>query len=176
MDATVNWNGHTSQVDLDNTVSGPNKFESLLAQTLFGTDTKFSAAQFHFHSGSEHTIDNKRYDLEMHTVHLPNEEKEGFMAGALGIMFSVDNANTEVTWAEQKIIDTFFDSLHWGDDGDSITVDMVTYGDLMEMVNFNERWIYKGSVTTPPCATFVYWNVLATVYPISERHLNLFKA
>ena len=43
------------------------------------------------------------------------------------------------------------------------------------MVNFNERWIYKGSVTTPPCATYVYWNVLSTVYPIQQRHLDLFK-
>jgi carbonic anhydrase len=51
---------------------------------------------------------------------------------------------------------------------------MILYGDLMEMVDSNNRWIYKGSVTTPPCATFVYWNVLSTVYPVSKKHLDLF--
>ena len=46
----------------------------------------------------------------------------------------------------------------------------------MQLVDMDNRWIYKGSVTTPPCARFVYWNVLSTVYPISARHLDLFKA
>jgi hypothetical protein len=36
----------------------------------------------------------------------------------------------------------------------------------MMMVDTRNRWVYKGSVTTPPCATMVYWNVLTTVYPI----------
>ena len=38
------------------------------------------------------------------------------------------------------------------------------------------RWIYQGSLTTPPCTTNVYWNVLSTVYPIKEKHLALFQA
>jgi hypothetical protein len=52
---------------------------------------------------------------------------------------------------------------------------MVNYGTLMEMVNSKNRWVYKGSVTTPPCGRFVYWNVLSTIYPISRKHLNNFK-
>lgn len=51
----------------------------------------------------------------------------------------------------------------------------VPYGDLLMMVNTDDRWIYKGSVTTPPCAQSVYWNVLRTVYPIKKEHLDLFK-
>jgi len=45
----------------------------------------------------------------------------------------------------------------------------------MMSLNMNNRWVYKGSVTTPPCATFVMWNVLSDVYPISQHHLDLFK-
>jgi carbonic anhydrase len=40
----------------------------------------------------------------------------------------------------------------------------------MMMVDTRNRWVYKGSVTTPPCATFVYWNVVRDVYPISAKH------
>ena len=47
--------------------------------------------------------------------------------------------------------------------------------DLMELVNLDERWTYKGSTTTPPCEQFVYWNVLSTVYPIKKKHLELIK-
>ena len=55
-------------------------------------------------------------------------------------------------------------------------VDLVNYGDLMMMVNTDKRWVYKGSVTTPPCGQSVYWNVVSTVYPIKQAHLDLFKA
>lgn len=45
----------------------------------------------------------------------------------------------------------------------------------MMMVNMRTRWSYKGSVTTPPCATTVYWNVVKTIYPIKQKHLDQFK-
>ena len=38
----VNWNGHTSQVDLN--AGTTNKFESLMANELFGADTVFNGA------------------------------------------------------------------------------------------------------------------------------------
>ena len=59
-------------------------------------------------------------------------------------------------------------------DGNPVSDD-VNYGDLMNLVDFNNRWTYRGSVTSPPCARFVHWNVLSNVYPISEKHLKLFK-
>ena len=52
---------------------------------------------------------------------------------------------------------------------------MILYGDLMDIVDTNNRWVYKGSVTTPPCDRYVYWNVLSKIYPISEKHLQLIK-
>ena len=45
----------------------------------------------------------------------------------------------------------------------------------MELVDFDNRWAYKGSGTTPPCTSFVYWNVLSTVYPISKDALETFQ-
>ena len=45
----------------------------------------------------------------------------------------------------------------------------------MELVDLNNRWVYKGSGTVPPCSGFGYWNVLSTVYPIKDEHLALFK-
>jgi len=54
-------------------------------------------------------------------------------------------------------------------------VSEVNYGELINNLNTNYRWVYSGSVTTPPCAKAVYWNVIATVMPIKERHYRLFK-
>jgi len=40
-----------------------------MGEKLFGAVQNFNGIQFHFHAGSEHTIDGKRHDFEMHTVH-----------------------------------------------------------------------------------------------------------
>jgi carbonic anhydrase len=95
------------------------------------------------------------------------------IAAAMGIMFSVSKYTAKVTPEQEKIIDAFFDSLEWDKAGE--TSSKVTYGDLMMMVDMRTRWTYKGSVTTPPCATTVYWNVCKTIYPVKQKHLDLFK-
>jgi len=103
----------------------------------------------------------------MHTVHYPTvaDPTNGYIAAAVGIMFSVDNYNAKLTWAEEKIIDNFFENLRM-DDLTNPVVDWTLYGDLLSLVNTDNRWVYRGSVTTPPCAQNVYWNVMTTVYPI----------
>jgi carbonic anhydrase len=52
---------------------------------------------------------------------------------------------------------------------------MINYGDLIDMVDTNNRYVYKGSVTTPPCGQSVYWNVLSKVYPVSQATVDAFK-
>jgi len=46
----------------------------------------------------------------------------------------------------------------------------------MELINLKDRWVYRGSVTVPPCETYVYWNVPTVILPISEKHLSQFKS
>jgi hypothetical protein len=154
-----------------------NQFTSRIASDIFGAfDTVYEGQQFHLHAGSEHTVDGVRHDLEMHTVHYPKNAGGDYIAAAMGIIFSVEDYTADLSWAEREIIDNFFESLQWTDNtADGPTVDMVTYGSLMELVDNNKRWIYSGSVTTPPCAKAVYWNVLSTIYPVSAKHLAQFK-
>ena len=45
----------------------------------------------------------------------------------------------------------------------------------MNLIDMKSRWVYKGSLTTPPCTRFVLFNVCKNIYPISLKHLNLFK-
>ena len=39
----------------------------------------------------------------------------------------------------------------------------------------SNRYVYLGSMTTPPCAQGVYWNVLHKVYPIGKEYIELFQ-
>jgi len=82
------------------------------------------------------------------------------------VLFSVENYTAELTWAEERLIDTFFDTMKMGDDDADPSVDFIAIANMMELIDLNNRYVYRGSLTTPLCATDVYWNVVATVYPI----------
>jgi len=172
----VIWNGHTSQVNIQKTGNTLNDFHSYHGDKTYGAGSRFNGVQFHFHHKSEHTCNGFYKDLEMHTVHYPvGAVKNGFIASAVGILFSRDHASRNDAH-EVSVIDAFFESLEWSPNSASPkVVSEVTYGDLMNMVDMNNRWTYKGSVTTPPCAQNVYWNVLRTIYPLKTRHLDQFK-
>lgn len=45
----------------------------------------------------------------------------------------------------------------------------------MEEIDWGNRYAYKGSLTTPPCNQFIYWNVIRKVYPISAENVEYFR-
>lgn len=131
--ATVKNLGKVVQVNMPvadkDGLSPDNYFQSKYMSEELGGKETFSAAQFHFHAKSEHTINGKRYDMEMHTVHLAGESsadkserrlaessateggKTDFFASALGIIFDRDDYDPSITAEERKTIDAFFDSM-----------------------------------------------------------------
>jgi len=95
----VKWNDHTSQITFDTEdtdAEDQNTFGSQFSVDMNKAPANWDGVQFHFHTGSEHTVDGERFDLEMHTVHYPklgegetNESK--YIVAAVGILFSVEN-------------------------------------------------------------------------------------
>ena len=110
----------------------------------------------------------------MHIVHEADDEQNGIGLSAVGILFSVNDYTANLSPEEQEIIDEFFDSLNF-EDLSNPQIPEANFAELMNLADFDNRWVYLGSVTTPPCQSGVYWNLLKTVYPISQRHLDLFK-
>lgn len=67
---------------------------SMDAQILADGQTyTFELLQFHFHTGSEHTINGVRYDLCMHMVHATDAEIARPYA-VIGLLFEEGNENT----------------------------------------------------------------------------------
>ena len=92
----------------------------------------------------------------------------------ISIFFKV-NATVQLTLEQESIIKEFFNDLYWIEQSKDPLVTEVHIGSLLMSLDFSKRWVYKGSMTTPPCEQYVYWNILQTVYPVSERILNQFK-
>lgn len=88
-------------------------------------------------------------------------------------MFSVENFD-EIDEVSNKTFQDFFREFEFENTEEKIAP-IFTIGDVMKAINFEDRWAYKGSVTEPPCATFVYWNLVRTVYPIEIERYELLK-
>ena len=46
----------------------------------------------------------------------------------------------------------------------------------MSVFDLDDRWIYLGSSTIPPCKELAYWNIPRKVYPIPLKYLVVIKS
>jgi len=141
-------------------------------------NNKYWAKQLHFHWESEHKIGGSYRDFEMHIVHQgadsPDADDGDYPLGKLGVMgviFDTKNYDKDlVSNATIEAIDKFFDNLQYEKIDDknhpTIIADEIALGELMAALNLNDRFIYSGSLTTPPCYENLFFNVLSTVYPM----------
>lgn len=89
----------------------------------------------------------------------------------VGIMFSVDNYD-EISDEDAQVFYDFFDDLQLS--VDDPVVDRVRFGTMMNSVDFDNRWMYKGSRTVPPCNQYILWSVIKQVYPVRQRDIDQF--
>ena len=133
--------------------------------------------QAHFHAPSEHAIDGKLLDLEMHIVHAVEPQyvsgeaskKSQFTNGVLGFFFKA----VKDDWFANNGVDDFHDQ--WLNT--MLTSKNRTNLDLtkfVKMLNYNKRWTYQGSLTTTPFSEGILWNVIEQVIPIRQSTLDKF--
>lgn len=120
----------------------------------------FNLLQGHFHSQSEHQLNGKHTDMEMHLVH---RSKSGSLA-VIGVMIQEGN--------QQKELAKFWDQLpEKGGDYAELDIEINIASLLPEDQTY---YYYMGSLTTPPCSEGVRWFVLKKPISISEGQLATF--
>ena len=77
-------------------------------------------------------------------------------------MFDSKQATTRVNAVQKAVIKNFFTAMN-----PSVT-SQVNFKDLLSNLNTEDKWLYKGSMTTPPCYGPIIQNVARTVYPIDK--------
>lgn len=141
-------NGHTIEVETegDNTL------------TLDGV--LYELKQFHFHTGSEHRVLDRGYDMEMHLVHASAAGanavigvflKRATSSGALGPIFEAlpDDVNVKHELPE-------------------------TFDPAAFLPKSTQHYRYVGSLTTPPCTEGVQWIVMKDPVTVSDEDIAQF--
>lgn len=115
-------------------------------------------AQVHLHSPSEHTIDDKYYDVELHFVNAYFDQDGDTKYAVLTQMFDVEEGGDGENDIIQAALDLFADETN----PDNVSIDFSSW-----KPDLNNFWHYEGSFTTPPCTEVVSFYILKGVASIS---------
>jgi len=132
-------------------------------------DKQFTPTEAIFHSPSEHTLQGKRFDMEMQIMH---KDTVGNMAGISVFMESSDKIPKDNFYV-QNVFSHFFTNLPKSNNKKRI-----------ESLNLkwilNEKMIkhyitYHGSLSHPPCSEGVEWFVLGRPWLLEKKWVEAFK-
>jgi len=125
-----------------------------------GTD--YVLTQSHWHSPSEHTINETRFDMELHMVHQSKDLK----IAVIGLMYKIGKPDRFLSKLMKKI-KTIPES--------DIEIDagMINPEDIK--MGGNKYYRYIGSLTTPPCTEGVLWTVNKQIGTVSKKQLDLLR-
>jgi len=144
------YNGHTIEETEDQ------------GSSLVVDGHQYAFKQFHFHAPSEHTIDGKHAEMEMHLVHI---DDDGQIA-VIGVMINegTENSAFEPVW---NYLPT--------SENKRLQYDAVVDAQAMLPKDL-DYYHYAGSLTTPPCSEGVRWYLLTTPIELSKQQIDRFKA
>jgi carbonic anhydrase len=121
----------------------------------------FELLQFHFHHFSEHRINGKSYDMELHLVH--RNQVGNLAVVAVFLQAGRFNPTLQIIWdamPQQQGVETRIED---------INIDAAQF--LPAKQTF---FTYSGSLTTPPCSENVLWCVMETPIEASTAQIAQF--
>jgi carbonic anhydrase len=113
--------------------------------------TAYYLKQMHWHSPTEHTVDGRRYDMELHLVH----ESAAGKAAVIGLLYEV-GAHDAFLHALEPAIRRIADRRDREE-----PVGAVDPRGARGRASVYYR--YMGSLTTPPCTEGVIWTLVKRV-------------
>jgi len=175
-------NGHT--IKFSSTVHTP----FITSDKLF--QGKYFLKQFHFHwgkqgdRGSEHNIDQQKYSLELHAVHMSEDEPKLLVVAYFFSQVPDKEMTNNSTNHDLEDFLKFFQSTNILAEGNKdsrseinteITRGIFDYGKINDHEgNLTKFCTYEGSLTTPPCSEGVTWVLDMNVREISKRSMWYF--
>ena len=133
--------------------------------TLTIDGVEYRLRQFHFHAPSEHTVDGKSYDTEVHLVH---ESGEGEIAV---ITVFLERSELEITFVP-SVLESAPEVA-----GEEVELDLASPIRLLGVADATNAYggdyaTYAGSLTTPGCTEGVRWIVTSGAMPTSPAAID----
>jgi len=133
---------------------------------------EYDIKQFHFHSPSEHRINNKSYAMELHIVH----QKKG-SSGLNDLLFV---SILFYIQPEGGFPNSFLENIDWNHipttaNGANLIHGFIDLGRLRESLR-GEYYTYDGSITTPTCDETVKWFVMKRPLGITKHQASQIQA
>ena len=126
-------------------------------------DTRYELFQFHFHTPSEHTLDGRHFDMEIHFVH--RSPRDTLAVVGVWVRRGREHPGVDVLAERLPVVP--------GQTQQSPGL-YVNPAELLPQVRQAVR--YEGSLTTPPCSQGVKWFVFTTPVEVSDTQLAAFEA
>ncbi|PIN10780.1 Carbonic anhydrase [Handroanthus impetiginosus] len=110
--------------------------------------TLFQLRQCHLHSPSEHTIDGRSFNMEIHLVYQSNDNR----TSVIGIMYKIGCPDSFLAMMKPN-----FEAVV---EKRNLEIDVGIIDP--KLIKFGSRKYYRfiGSLTTPPCSPNVIWTIL----------------
>ncbi|XP_051149461.1 alpha carbonic anhydrase 4-like isoform X2 [Andrographis paniculata] len=119
--------------------------------------TEYQLLQCHWHTPSEHTVDEKRFKMEIHLVH----KNLAGQISVVGILYKLGRPDPFLA----KLLENIKTCGHKG-----TNIGVVDPWDI----KFGSRkyFRYVGSLTVPPCTEGVLWTILKKVRTVSQEQMR----
>ncbi|KAL1558516.1 carbonic anhydrase [Salvia divinorum] len=125
--------------------------------------TLFHLRQCHWHSPSEHTLDGRKFDMEVHLVHQSDDGR----TAVIGIMYKIGRPDSFIS-----LLKPGFKALGETEDIEK-AIGMVDPG----LIKFGSRKYYRyiGSLTVPPCTQNIIWSIVRKVRTVTKEQVQLIR-
>ncbi|KAL6603840.1 hypothetical protein ACP70R_044201 [Stipagrostis hirtigluma subsp. patula] len=123
--------------------------------------------QMHWHAPSEHAINGRRYDLELHMLHQSADGANKYVAVAQ--LYRIGRHRDKTLHRLERYIRR----IARREDEEELIDDMVDPRRPIRGSNVFYR--YTGSFTTPPCTEGITWLVAQRVRRVRRRQVNLLR-
>ncbi|KAF5380064.1 hypothetical protein D9615_006113 [Tricholomella constricta] len=140
-----------------------------VGQTYFGGKL-YQLQQFHFHTPSEHRINEEYFPLEIHLVHQASGECHGSRL-VLAAVFEITTNG-----ATTQLVSTLARQIHKiAVPGSKTRVYGLRGGEIISVFQNYRLYQYYGSLTTPPCSEGIIWLVAQAPLPLDVGSYLAFK-
>lgn len=125
--------------------------------------------QAHWHSPSEHFINGKRYDMELHMLYVSPDPKVQNNMTVVGVLYKIGHPDaflsklTKDLWALMTNNQT------------ERSIGVIDPSEIIQLGGTKHYYRYVGSLTTPPCTEPVIWTVSKQIGTVSKEQIKLLR-